>query len=43
MTKILYKENYKVVIIMRLLLHQNIILKMLLVDILLNTRYLLES
>jgi hypothetical protein len=43
MTKILYKENYKVVIIMRLLLHQNIILKMFLVDVLLNTRYLLES
>jgi hypothetical protein len=43
MTKILYKENYKVVIIMRLLLHQNIIFKMFLVDVLLNTRYLLES
>jgi hypothetical protein len=42
MIKILYKENYKVVIIMRLLLHQNIILKMFLVDVLLNTRYLLE-
>jgi hypothetical protein len=43
MTKILYKENYKVIIIMRLLLQKNIILKMLLVDVLLNTRYLLES
>jgi len=43
MTKILYKENYKVVIIMRLLLQKNIILKMLLVDVLLSTRYLLES
>jgi hypothetical protein len=43
MIKILYKENYKVVIIMRLLLHQNIILKMFLVDVLLNTKYLLES
>jgi hypothetical protein len=42
MTKILYKENYKVIIIMRLLLQKNIILKMLLVDVLLNTRYLLE-
>jgi hypothetical protein len=38
----LCKENYKVVIIMRFLLHQNIIPKMLLVDALLNTRYLLE-
>jgi hypothetical protein len=38
----LCKENYKVVIIMRFLLHQNIIHKMLLVDALLNTRYILE-
>jgi len=36
------KENYKVVIIMRFLLHQNIIYKMFLVDDLLNIRYLLE-
>jgi hypothetical protein len=42
MTKIFYKKNYKIVIIMRLLLHQNIILKIFLIDILLNTRYLLE-
>jgi len=42
MTKIFYKKNYKVVIIMRLLLHQNIIFKIFLIDILLNTRYLLE-
>jgi hypothetical protein len=41
--KMLYKENYKVVIIMKFLLHQNIVLKMFLVDTLLNTRYLLES
>jgi len=37
------KENYKVVIIMGFVLHQNIIPKMFLVDALLNIRYLLES
>jgi hypothetical protein len=36
------KKNYKIVIIMRFLLHQNIILKMFLVDTLLNTGHLLE-
>jgi hypothetical protein len=39
----LCKGNYKVVIIMRFLLNQNIISKMFLVDTLLNNRYLLES
>jgi hypothetical protein len=39
----LCKENYKVVIIMRFLLHQNIVPKIFLVDALLNTRHLLES
>ena len=34
-----YKENYKVVIIMRFLLHQIIVPKMFLVDALLNTGY----
>jgi hypothetical protein len=34
-----YKENYKVVIIMRFLLHQTIVPKMFLVDALLNTGY----
>jgi hypothetical protein len=38
-----YKENYKVVIIMRLLLHQNIVPKMLLVNAFLNVENLLES
>jgi len=38
----LYKENYKVVIIMRFLLHQNIVSKMFIVDALLNTVHLLE-
>jgi hypothetical protein len=36
------KENYKVVIIMRFILHQSIIPKMFMVDAILNTRYLLE-
>jgi hypothetical protein len=36
------KENYKVVMIMRFLLHQSIVPKMFLVDSLLNTRHLLE-
>jgi len=39
----LCKGNYKVVIIMRFLLNQNIISKMFLVDTLLNNRHLLES
>jgi hypothetical protein len=38
-----YKENYKVVIIMRFLLHQNIVPKMLLVNAFLNVENLLES
>jgi hypothetical protein len=38
----LYKENYKIVIIMRFLLHQNIVPKMFLVDALLNIKHLLE-
>jgi len=36
------KRNYKVVIIMRFLMHQSIIHKIFLVDALLNTGYLLE-
>jgi hypothetical protein len=36
------KENYKVVIIMRFLLHQSIFPKIFLVDALLNIEYLLE-
>jgi hypothetical protein len=35
----LYKENYKIVIIMRFLLHQSIVPKMFLVDALLNIKY----
>ena len=35
-------ENYKVVIIMRFILHQSIVPKMFLVDTLLNAGYLLE-
>jgi hypothetical protein len=42
MTKTLYKENYKVVIIIGFLLHQSIVLKIIMVDTLLNTAYLLE-
>jgi hypothetical protein len=38
----LCKGNYKVVIIMRFLMRQNIVNKMFLVDALLNARYLLE-
>jgi hypothetical protein len=38
-----YKKNYKVVIVMRFILHQSILSKMFLVDALLNARYLLES
>jgi hypothetical protein len=38
-----YKENYKVVIIIRFLLHQNIVPKMLLVNAFLNVENLLES
>ena len=37
------KENYKVVIIMRFILHQNIVSKLFLVDALLNIEHLLES
>jgi len=36
------KGNYKVVIVIGLLLHQSIVLKMFIVNALLNTRYLLE-
>jgi hypothetical protein len=38
-----YKKNYKVVIVMRFILHQSILPKMFLVDALLNARHLLES
>jgi hypothetical protein len=38
----LCKENYKVVMIMRFLLHQSIVSKMFLIDSLLNTGHLLE-
>jgi hypothetical protein len=38
-----YKENYKVFIIIRFLLHQNIVPKMLLVNAFLNVENLLES
>jgi hypothetical protein len=37
------KVNYKVVIIMRFLLHQSIVPKILLVDAFLNVWHLLES
>jgi len=37
MIKIFSKENYKVVIIMKFLLHQSIVSKIFLVDDLLNT------
>jgi hypothetical protein len=33
------KENYKVVIIMRFLLHQSIVLKIFLIDTLLNIKH----
>jgi hypothetical protein len=36
------KGNYKVVIVIGLLLHQSIVLKMFIVNALLNTGYLLE-
>jgi len=36
------EENYKIIIIMGFLLHQNIILKLFLVDTLLNTKHSLE-
>jgi len=39
----LCEENYKIIIIMRFLLHQNIILKLFLVDTLLNIKHSLES
>jgi hypothetical protein len=38
----LYKENYKVVVIMGFLLHQNIVPKMFLIDALLNIGYSLK-
>ena len=38
----LCKEIYKVVIIMRFLLHQSVVPKMFLLNTLLNTRHLLE-
>ena len=38
-----YKENYKIVIIMRFLLHQNIVRKIFLVDAILNFGHSLES
>ena len=38
-----FKENYKVVIIMEFLLHQDIVPKIFLVDTLLNTKNLLET
>jgi len=40
--KILCKRNYKIIIIIGFLLHQNIVLKMLIVDALLNISHLLE-
>jgi hypothetical protein len=36
------KGNYKVVIIIRFILHQSIVLKILMVDTLLNIEHLLE-
>jgi hypothetical protein len=36
------KKNYEVVIIMRFLLHQNIVSKMFMIDALLNIGYSLE-
>jgi hypothetical protein len=41
--KIFCKENYKIIIIMRFILHQSIVSKIFIVDALLNTEYLLES
>jgi len=38
----LCKGNYKVVIIIRFILHQSIVLKILMVDTLLNIEHLLE-
>jgi hypothetical protein len=40
--KMLCKKNYKIIIIMGFLLYQNIVLKMLVVDALLNIGHLLE-
>jgi len=37
-----FKKNYKIVIIMRFLLYQSVVLKIFLVDALLNIKYLLE-
>jgi hypothetical protein len=36
------KGNYKIIIIMRFLLHQSIVSKMFLIDALLNIEYLLK-
>jgi hypothetical protein len=38
----LCKENYKVVIIIKFILHQNIVSKMFMIDTLLNIRRLLK-
>jgi hypothetical protein len=43
MTKIFYKKNYKVVIIIRLLFNQSIVFKIFIVNVLLNIRHSLES
>jgi hypothetical protein len=39
----IYKKNYKVVIIIEFLLHQKIVSQMFLIDVLLNSEYLLEQ
>jgi hypothetical protein len=39
----LYKKNYKIIIIMRFVLHQSIVPKMFSVDALLNIEHSLES
>jgi hypothetical protein len=41
--KIIFKKKYKIVIIIGFILDQNIIPKLFLIDILLNTGHLLES
>jgi hypothetical protein len=38
-----YKKNYKIIIIMRFILHQSIVSKMFPVDALLNTEHSLKS
>jgi hypothetical protein len=40
--KMIFKKKYKIVIIIGFILHQNIIPKIFLIDILLNTGHLLE-